>query len=180
MSPSRNRRRNAAFTISELLIGLGLGGLLMSVILAMVLFSGRNFASLVNYTDMGATAMNTMDQLSRDIRQANALLDYSTNSIRLTADNNQELTYSYSPSTRTLTRKLGTNGTPAIVMRDCDSLSFRVYQRTPVEGTFEQYDVGPVNESKVVYVTWLCSRSIMGQKANSDSACTARIVMRVP
>lgn len=179
LAPSRGRRA-AAFTLIELMIGIGLGGIIVTVILALTLYSGRNFASLANYTDMDTAALNAIDLMSRDIREANSMQSFSSNSITLNADTGEALTYAYASNTRTLTRQGGTNAKPTVILRECDSLNFSVFQRTPMSGTFDQYSAGPINESKVVFVTWTCSRTILGRKVNTDAASTARIVMRVP
>lgn len=176
---SRRRRRSGGYSLVELMVGIGLSGLLTTVIAAMTLYSGTNFARLVNYTDMDSAGVNAIDQISRDIRQANGLFAYSPSSITLRTDNtNQNLTYTYSNGSRVLTRKLGTNAATT-VLSECDGMSFSMYQRTPIHGSFNQYEPGTTNEAKVIFVTWNCSRAIHGKKSTTDNASTARIVMRV-
>lgn len=173
----RPSRACAAFTLTELMFGIGLGGLIVTVIGAMVLYSGRNFATLANYADMDSSVLYATEQLSRDIRSANGLLSYATNAITLRTDTSNSLTYTYSANARTLTRNDGV--TSKVILRECDSLNFYVYQRTPIEGSLEQYAPGDTNETKVVYVNWACSRTIFGQKVNTDAGSSSRIVMRV-
>ena len=181
MSPISPRRARgcAAFTLMEMLVGISLGGIIVTVIAALSLYSGKNFAILANYMDMDSVGINAMDQVSRDIRQANGLLAFRTNTITLRTDNtNQNLIYSYSSTNRVLTRKLGTNAATT-ALSECDSLTFAMYQRTPISGSFNQYAPGDTNEAKVIFLNWKCSRTIGGRKLTTDNASTARIVMRV-
>jgi len=181
MSPiSRTRKQaRAGFTLIELSFGIGLGALVATVIASLVLYSGQNFAALVNYTDMDTVGLNAMDTVSRDIRQANGILAYSSNSITFSTDvTNQNLVYAYSSGSRALTRKLG-SAAATTVLSECDGLTFSIYQRTPIAGSFNQFEPGTTNEAKVVFLTWKCSRTIYGKKVTTDNASTARIVMRV-
>lgn len=176
-SSSRRRAAQRGFTLPELLIGIGLAGLVIAVIGSLSLYSGVNFACLINYTEMDSASLNAMNRLTRDIRSANGASAISTNSITLRTDTGSPLTYSYSGNTRTLSRIDGTN--TSVILRECDQLQFFVYQRTPIEGQFAQYEIGDTNESKVVFVTWTCSRTVFGRKLTTDSASAGRVVMRV-
>ncbi len=163
--------------MAELIIGMGISGVLVVVIAALTLYSGINFACLANYTDLSACTINTMHQMGQDFRQANGATSISTNSITVSTDSGVPLTYLYSSSSRTLSRIQGTNS--AVVLRECDSLKFFTYQRTPIQGTFTQYDIASTNEAKVVLVNWTCSRTIFGRKFSTDSTSLGRIVMRI-
>ena len=51
---------------------------LMSVAMAMVFMtSARSFAAMANYVDMDASSRNTLDQMTRDVRQAGDLVQFS-------------------------------------------------------------------------------------------------------
>ena len=69
-------------TLIEYIVGVGIAGVVLTVVMALVLYSGRNFASLANYANMQATSLNAIDQMSKDIRQTGGLIAYSTNSRR--------------------------------------------------------------------------------------------------
>lgn len=171
------RRRHAGFTLSEMMIGLGLGGLVVTVVAAMFLYSGVTFATLANYTEMDSHTLNAMSRITRDIRAANGTTAISSNSITVTTDSGGPITYAYASNTRTLNRTQ--DGTTTTILRDCDSAKFITFQRTPVAGQFTQYEPGDTNEAKVFFVTWSCSRTIFGRKLTTDSASAGRVVMRV-
>lgn len=169
----RRLRVAAAFTLAELSVGMGVAALVLVVTVGIFVYSGRNFASLAGYVDMQTRALNAMDRLSSEIRQHKSLLVFSSNS--LTFAGPLPVTYTYSASNKTLIRD--DTWKKETLLSGCDSLQFRVYQRTPIPGTFEQNEVTAVHEAKVITITWACSRSMGGSKV-TDDAQTARIVLR--
>ena len=173
----RPNHNSAGYTLLELSFGIGIGALVLTVVVAMSMSTAINFACLAKYSDLDSTGINAMNQLSGDIRQANGLTALSTNSITLVTDSGVPLTYSYSSTNRALTRVQG--GASNVILPECDSLTFLGYQRTPIQGTFDQYSANSTNTVKVIFVTWSCSRSILGRKMTTDSASVGHIVMRV-
>ena len=92
----------------------------------------------------------------------------------LMASNQPGLSFTY--TNRTLVRQQGTLS--KTLLTGCDSLQFSIYQRSPIPGTYDQYAVAETTNCKVVMVTWLCSRKILGSKLTTESQQTAKIVMR--
>lgn len=159
------------------MVSVGVGSLVVLAITSFSIYSGRNFAGLANYTEMEASSLNAIDRMTKEIRQTGGLTAYSTNQLTFAAGTNAPLIFTYSPTGRTLTRQQGTNS--MVLLRECDSLKFSIYQRTPIAGTFDEFDVGAaLNECKVVFVAWTCSRAICGVKLNTENAQTAKIVIR--
>ena len=70
-----------AFTLPEMVAGLGLSGFLVAVISALSLFSGINFACIVNYAEMNTDSVNAMNAMNYEIRRADAATSYTTNSV---------------------------------------------------------------------------------------------------
>jgi prepilin-type N-terminal cleavage/methylation domain-containing protein len=169
--------RRLAFTLVELMVAVALGGLVVMAVASMSLYSGRTFAGLANYTDMEAVSLNAIDRMTREIRGTTGLTSFTTNQLTFATGTNAPLVYSYSPGSRTLTRRQGANS--MVLLRECDSLQFSVYQRTPIAGTWDLYSLGTAtNQCKVVYVNWTCSRQLFGLKVNSENAQSAKIVIR--
>ena len=173
--PAANRAKIGA-TLAEYLVGIGIASLVLLAVLSLSLYSGRSFAGLANYVDLNASSVYALDQISKDVRQSVALTDYKTN--RLTFDDGagSTLTYTYAADARTLTREQG--GQSKVLLRECDSLQFAIYQRTPLAGTYDQYPVATVANCKVVAIKWVCSRTILGAKVNSEDIQEAKIVIR--
>jgi Tfp pilus assembly protein PilW len=171
-------RACGAFTVLEFLFAMVLGGGIITVIVALSIYTGIDFACLANYADMESSAMNAMELVTREIRSANGVTALHTNSITLSTDTGVPVTYSYSSGTRTLTRLQG--GVSTVILRECDALQILAYQRTPIKGSFDQYSASTdTNQVKALFVTWTCSRAIMGKKLTSDSASAGKVVMRV-
>lgn len=157
-------------------MAIGITGILITAICAFTVFSGKSFAALFNYCDLDSANRIAMDQLSRDVRQANRVTAFSTNSLSLEDSDLGTLTYSYNPNTRLLTRSKG--GITTTILNECDTLRFDVCQRNPVGGSYDVYPAASVATAKVIDVSWSCSRTIFGHKQNTESVQTARIVIR--
>ena len=169
-------RVRGAFTLLEYVIGIGIGSLVLLTILSLSIYSGKSFAGLANYVDLNSASLNALDQMSKDIRQCVAVTGYATNQVTLNDGTLSPLIYSYDPTARTLTRQSG--GKAKVLLTQCDDLRFAIYQRTPLPGTYDQYPVAAVANCKVVAVKWVCSRTILGAKVNSEDIQEAKIVIR--
>src|SRR5262245_3128437 len=118
---SRSRRaRRAGLSLMELLMALGLTGILLLVIVALAIATGRSLAEMFNYVDLDHSNRIAIDVMSRDVRQVRYLSAYNTNSISFVDKDLTTLSYVYSPSARMLTRVKG--GQTNTLLEDCDSL----------------------------------------------------------
>jgi hypothetical protein len=121
-----------------------------------------------------------MDQITRDVRQANMVSSYATNRLTLQDSDGLPIIYSYNATNKTLLRTSTFNGVTSTktILTECDKLKFEMAQRNTKYGG---YDVVPISNPalcKVVNVSWLCSRKLLGIKENTESVQTARIVIR--
>src|SRR5438552_3830059 len=126
----KHRPGSRAFTLLEFLIAMALGGGIGTVIVALTMYTGIDFACLANYADLDCSTLNAMDLVTRELRAANGVTALSTNSITFNTDTGIPVTYSYSSASRTFTRTQG--GTSTVILRECDALQFSSYQRTPI------------------------------------------------
>jgi len=159
-----------------MLIGLGIGGMAMVAMCAATFYSGRSFAALSNYAELDGDSRNALDTLTREVRQANYLSSGTTNRLEFNDSDGQPLVYEYFPLSKQLLRSK--SGTSTVLLRECDHLSFSLFQRNPVGGTYDQYPSATATNAKVVQVTWTCSRKIFGSTANTESVQSAKIVIR--
>jgi prepilin-type N-terminal cleavage/methylation domain-containing protein len=174
-------RSQRGFTLTELLVAAGLAGVLLVAVLSLTFFSARSFAALTNYVDLDNHSRNTLDHMLREIRQADALSYYSTNQISFQHSDPVSgtaftISYIYNPTARTLTRIQGSLRN--ILLRECDFLRFSIFQRNPLPGTWDQYPTADVSTCKLVQLTWVCSRTIMGARVNTESVQSAKVVIR--
>lgn len=175
-STTERRRRRRGFTLTELMVASGIGGMVMAAVGYMIFFSGRSFAALANYVELDNYSRKALDRMTKEIRQANALTSWTTNQLVFSDFDGVPLTYTYSPSDHTLVRTK-TNETVTLLV-GVDTLSFSIFQRNPVGGTYDQYPTATPATCKLVQLNWTCSRNIFGQRANTESVQSAKIVIR--
>ena len=177
LTDSRTRQRQAAVTLTEFLVSMGIGALVVLVLVPLILWTNRSFASLTNYIDLNSRSLNALDQITRDIRKCVSLTEYSeTQLVFNDGKNPAALTLTYDPLNRTLVRERDGNRTT--LLTECDLLQFSIYQRTPLPGTYDQYPPATTDDCKVVAIKWGCSRTLFGRKATTESGQQAKIVMR--
>ena len=176
LTDRNDRRTSRGGTLIEYMIGMGIGGLVLTAVLGLALYSGRSFAGLANYVDLNSASVRALDQLSRDIRQMVSLTAYATDTVTFDDGSGVPLRYTYDRDARTLTRTQGAES--KVLLKECDSLQFSIFQRTPMPGTYDQYPTATVANCKVVSVQWTCSRTILGAKVNTEDIQEAKIVIR--
>ena len=171
-------RLKAGFALTEAIIAAGITTLLVLVLVSFTMFSSHNFVALFNYVDLDDVNRVAMDRITRDVRQSNAVKAATTTTLTLLdADGTSEIVYAYNPTQRTLTRKR-TGGVTEVLLKQCDRLNFTLGQRNTIGGTYDVYPAATPETCKVVNVSWMCSRTILGRKENTESVQTARIVIR--
>jgi len=168
--------KRAGFTLVEVLIAAALALVVSAAVAVLYLYSSRTFITLNNYTDMCQTSQLALDKMSKDIRQAKAVTYYTNNAITFSDVNGNSLQYNYDAGAKTLSRISG--GQTTAYLTNCDSLQFWIFQPTPLYGSFNCYTPAYLANARVIQVTWVCSRQIMGQKTTTESIETAQIAMR--
>ena len=172
----RGQGRKGGFVLTEIVVALGITILLFAAVCAFSAFSAKSFAAMFNYVDLDDINRIAMDQITRDLRQANRVTAFTSTSLTLEDSSLAALSYTYSAKARTLTRLK--NGISRVILKDCDRLAFTVGQRNPVGGSYDVYPAATASTAKVVNVSWACSRTICGVKENTENVQTARIIIR--
>lgn len=182
VSHSTGRLRHlSGLSLIEMVVAVAISSIIFAAVASFATFTARRFVSTGNYADLDRASRNALDMMTRDIRAAKSMTAFTTNKLTMTAFDNSTLIYEYSPSSGKLTRKASTAET--VLLEQCDYLSFQVFQRRPMPG-FQFFpatnSAGNYDPSiaKLVDVSWRCSRKILGQKMNTESVQTAKIVMR--
>ena len=171
-----NHKKDAGFTLVELMVATGLGVLVFAAVAMGSVFSARSFMAMGNYEELDGASRSALDVMTREIRQTQALAVYATNQLTFKDyDGVTNLTYSWNPASGILTRQKGINTT--VLLKQCNSLIFGVSQRNP-SNNFNFYPAIDVATVKLIDVSWVCSRQIMQQKVNTESVQTAKIVIR--
>jgi len=178
--PTFTKNRTAdgrgGFALAELVVAIGITGLLLLTVITVAMFSSRSFVALSNYVELDSANQLAIDQLTRDLREANRVKSTNSTGLVLEAGDGSEVSYRFNADAGTVSRIQG--GTTSVVLRGCDRFRFSLGQRNPVGGSYDVYPAATPDTCKVVNVAWSCSRSILGLKANTESVQTARIVIR--
>lgn len=169
-------RRCAGLTLTETLVAVGIGSVVMAAVAQLMIFSGRSFSSMLNYVDLDARSNITLEHMSRDIRQANNVTSGTTQSLVLNDFDNTPLEYYWDKPSKILTRTKG--GVRTIMLRDCEFLQFSLYQRNPRPGGYDYYPTATAANAKMVQVSWVCARKVLGTMRNSESVQSAKFVIR--
>jgi hypothetical protein len=151
------------------------------------MYGARSSVAVIHYTDLDAKSRYALDIISRELRQANAVLAYQPNQ-SLTLTNSAQsavITLTWDSNARTVT--LDKTGQPTVTnLTECDAWGFSLYQRTPwVTPTNTIFypatnNAGVIDVSlcKLINLSWKCSRAILGNKINTESVQSAQIVLR--
>jgi hypothetical protein len=169
-------RPRQAFTLVELMVAAAAGLLSATVIAVLLYFTSRSFVAATNYTDMSLASRMCVDSMSRTIRQASLVTAHTTNSLTVRDKSGNSTQYTFNPNNHTLLSVSG--GQTTTYLTGCDTLQFWIYQRTPISNTFDCYKPANVTNTKLVQVTWKCSRQILGAKVNTETMETAKICLR--
>lgn len=175
-SPARVRGRLGAFTLMEMLVATSIGSLILLVVAHLCFMSGRSFAAMYNYCSLDYASRQALDLMSKEIRQAHSLSNWTSASITLNDWDGTPLQYAWNAGPRTFVRVK--NGQTRTLLTECDYLNFEIFQRTPIGGTYDQFPTASPATCKLVQVTWICSRRILGARLNTESVQSAKFVIR--
>jgi hypothetical protein len=168
--------RRRGVTLVETLIGLCIGAVVATLFAALISGSARSLLALTNWLSLDQNNRTAIDAMTRDIRQANRVTAFATNSITLEGPDGTPLTFRYDPAARKVTRVKGKETT--LLLPDVDVFTCTMWQRNLVKGTYKNYPTADVNQCKVVGLYWNCSRTILGRKSNVSGAQSTRVVIR--
>ena len=176
--PNKENRR-AGMTLVEIMVAMGVGSLVLVVIALLMVYTARSFIALGNYNDLDQGSRNALDVMSRDIRQTRALKSFSSTAtsaqLIFRDKDGADLTYDWDSTGRNLVRTKG--GQKTVLLEQCDRLRFGISQRNP-SNSFNFYPASGPATTKLVDISWTCSRQILQQKVNTESVQTAKIVIR--
>jgi Tfp pilus assembly protein PilW len=170
------RKKLAALTLIELMVAGAISALLLATILALSSYTVRSFAAISNYVTLERSSRKALDRLSMMIREADGVTDFRTNRIQLSY-HGTPLIYSFDAGSKTLAETH--NGETMTLLNECDSFRFDIFQRNSASGSYDQYPAAlDQTEAKIVQVSWVCSRRLVSNLINTESAHSAKIVIR--
>lgn len=181
---SQLQKSRAGFTLAELSLGIAVSGVILVALLSFTSYAARSFAGMENYIDLEQKSQNALDTLTRDIRQTQCLTNFGTrllssgqkvtNTLVFWDSDSTELVFTY--TNNVLLKSKG--GVDTVLLTNVDFLTFQLFQRNPKFAEWSQYDAGDIATCKLISVSWICSRTILGSRLNTESVQTAKIVIR--
>lgn len=175
--PNKSRRHESGLSLLEIMIATMIATIALAALGSMAVFTARSFVATGNYADLDRASRNALDVITRDIRESRAVVPTGNTKLTITTWDNSALVLEYKPSTAQFTRTH--NGTTTVLLKQCDYLSFSNYTRVPgANWSWYPVSAGSLSTTKLVDVSWKCSRKILGKKVNTESVQTAKIVIR--
>lgn len=178
------KQRSKAITLAEMMLAMAVGSVLVAALLSFTLYASKSFVALTNYVDLEQYSQRALDRMTREIRESKMVTGFTTttfngrqitNSVTLLDSDDQPIKFSFRDEA--LFREKG--GVTTMLLTNCDYLNFGLYLRNPLgNGTTEQFAITQSTNTKLISVSWICSRSILGSKINTESVQTAKIVIR--
>ena len=182
--PTGTRR---AWTLLEMMVALGIFSICGLAMMSLYIFSSRSLVALANYATLDIYNRQAMDTLTREIREATVVTDYSTNAdmasitVITGSTNSHTVTYLFTRTSKQLVRNDATDGSHKVLLNNCSLLHFDLRQRNPVNGNFDVYPVATndwQHTVKVIQLTWKTTIMLPNGVGNSENIQTARVVIR--
>jgi len=139
---------------------------------------------MTNYAVLDKANRHAMDIVTAEIRQAQKVLSYSSNSAAtsLTIQNGAgaNVTYSFDSTKQRFTRN---DGNSTVLLTNCNLVAFGLYYKPPISNSWDWYNVylgtNWQQEVKIIQLTWKTSMNICPTaQVNSEDVQTASIVIR--
>jgi prepilin-type N-terminal cleavage/methylation domain-containing protein len=176
-STKRSERHQLAVTLVELMVAMAIGSVVLTAVASFFLYTAKSFVGIMNYVDLEQYSQSALDKMTRDIRQTDSLAAFATNSLTFRDADGNALIFEYSPTTKELSRRKTGQGRE-VLLKSCDFFKADIYQRTPMGGVYDYFPTATATNTKMVSISWVCSRKILGTTMNTESVQTAKIVLR--
>ena len=177
------RGARGGFSLAELSMSIAVSGVILTALHSFTVYAAKSFAAMDNYVDLEQKSQNALDTMTRNIRQTQGLSGYGTrllngksvtNSLTFVDEDGSVLNYNFTENVLLQTK----GGVTSMLLTNVDYLTFQIFQRNTLASTYNQFPAGAVDQCKLISVSWICSRSILGSKLNTESVQTAKIVIR--
>ncbi len=177
--PNRSR---SAYGLLELLISAGMGFVVLTGAIVVFIYGIFSFAGLGNYAILTGQSRVAADAMSREMREATGILSAqstgNTKTLVFTNSFTRTITaYAWNADTGILTCQRTGEDAPRVRLTGCDLWDFTLFQRTP-QTNWYFFTTADLKLCKSIDMTWKCSRSILGQKINTENIVTAQVVLR--
>jgi hypothetical protein len=178
---ARSNAEVTAMTLVEMLVAMGVAGVILAALMALFVSSLRNFAGMGNYAILSNQSRYSLDHMSREMREATQVIDFNTNlpSPYLTLTDGYRgtlITYTWNSAAGVLT--CDKTGQPTHTnLTGCTRWVVTLYMRYP-SNNWTFYPTNSLSQCKLINMSWTCGRKILGRTYNTEDMTTAQIVLR--
>lgn len=173
------------WTLPEMLVAVGAGTILLIAFFSTFITLSNTSVAIRNYNDLDQSSRHTLDLMNEDLRNTAVVTNLTYTSVTVTNFNpltgtSDKIQYWWNSANNTFMRQFN-NSTPTVMLTNCDTLTFAGYERVPQstgDFSFHTNDTGDPTQTKLISVSWRCSRTVLGIKLNTESVQTARICIR--
>ncbi len=165
------------FTLVELMVASAVGALVLTGVAAVFVGSNVSFSAVGNYVSMDRSSENALDQMSRDIRRSANLTRFASNQLVFNYAGSTNMVFNYDPSVGNLTSWKTGDAVTNVLLTGCDSLQFSMYSNIPQPGG-DLTNATTISKAKAISVNWHCSRTMLGNRRNTEDTQEAVIVIR--
>jgi prepilin-type N-terminal cleavage/methylation domain-containing protein len=177
------RKTCQAWTLIEMMAALAIFGITGTAVASFFIFSSRSFVAVSNYASLDKANREALDLLTREIRQAKTVLNYTTNppTLSLVTGDGKTVVYTFNQDSEQMVRD-ASDGGHKVLLDNCKLLNFGLFKRNPSNanyGIFPTAQSDWQNTAKVLVLTWKTSMTISPtEHVTSENVQTARIVIR--
>ena len=174
-----SNKSKAALTLVEMLVAIGVGSIVFTVLGSLALYSARSFSSMVNYSDLNKENRQALDEISQVIRQSRGLSKRTDDAtyISFFTSGTNKVSYTYDKNAKTVTeRKPGEN--PKTILKNCIVWTNEIFQKTPPQGSTNFTRTPDFNLCKMVEFRWTCDSGTSSSGTNSQNVHSMKVVIR--
>jgi len=181
-------RHERGLTLVEMLIATAIGAIMLTITVALTSYAERSFAVTSSHVDLESKSRYALDKLTRELRQATAVISCDTNLPfkTLTVTNALDaitLTVSWDADVKSL-RLERTGLTPddnrsEKLLANCERWDFTLCQRAPMVGPTD-VSFNPASnlaDCKLILMSWTCRQEVFG-KLETENVQEMQIALR--
>lgn len=187
-APSGHRRhgqgREPGWTLVEVMVAMAIGMIALAAVAVTTIFCLRSFAGIYNYSDLDASSRQVLDTISREIREATAVVTNETSAtgsiiqlVNANAAPPVTNTFTWDSGQQTLTWDKTGYVTNMTLLTNCANWTCTLLEGYP-SNNYTFTNVATPATCKIVDVRWSCFRTIFSMKMNSETEQGAQIVLR--
>lgn len=180
-TPNKTRKHAAGKTgqrgwsLIETLVATAIGTFVAGSIVTTGVTLSDTMVAIGNYCDLNRASRTTLDTMSADLRNTASVTQVSSSSVTVSNFLTGEVIGYTWDGSNCVTRTF--NGGSQVMLKNCDYFSIANFQRNPTNN-FQFVPASSAATTKLISVSWHCSRQILGAKLNTESVQTAQICIR--